>query len=421
MKKTSKWTSLLLIAALITVLCGCGGNKKAEEPKASETKEAAVAVDEAEADAASAEEKTDAASAEKTDAGETAPAGGETEAAPAGEQTAEEPELPVSQDEEIAEQYAVADVPYEGAYSLFAVRNEGYTVRADEMGLSSSLTLEEGGTGTMTLDAEEMAISSWTVEDGKVTITMEDESSAGGDIRGGIIELDIMGTGTMYLIYAQEAADTSGYVLLTREELKEQMEAAEKEPDTRIGKILSSLNIEEGIHLHYTMRLDAMNSVIEYDVHGKGESYYSLRTTTVGDFKQVMAVAVKDGKVYNLYPEKMTGNYVTDLPLSVTQGNILLMDSLYSEMKSASQRSDFTEEEREAEGAAFSADVYPQTEYQPETVFFFDGDGNLVHCLKGAPLIEGASSIGESFYTVDAIDSEVDERLFDISAYTIEE
>ena len=99
----------------------------------------------------------------------------------------------------------------------------------------------------------------------------------------------------------------------------------------------------------------------------------------------------------------------------------MLMDSLYSELRTASARTDSSEQEREAEGSTYSADVYPQTEYSPEKVFFFAEDGQLIYCFSAAPLVESASFVGDSFYTVETIDSEVDESLFDISAYTIGE
>ena len=125
--------------------------------------------------------------------------------------------------------------------------------------------------------------------------------------------------------------------------------------------------------------------------------------------------------MYNLYPDKKTGNYVTDLPLSVTNDNILLMDDLFSEMRMASVRTDQVEEDREIEGASFPAEVYPQTEYSPETVFYFAEDGSLAYCYTAAPVIESAAYVGDSLYTVGSIDGEVDESLFDISAYTIQE
>ena len=77
------------------------------------------------------------------------------------------------------------------------------------------------------------------------------------------------------------------------------------------------------------------------------------------------------------------------------------------------------EEEREIEGASFPAEVYPQTDYDPETVFYFADDGSLAYCYTAAPVVESAAYIGDILYTVESIDGEVDESLFDISSYEI--
>ena len=225
----------------------------------------------------------------------------------------------------------------------------------------------------------------------------------------------------MLLIYAQEKADTSSYTLLTIDEVKEQMAAAEEANKTKLDYILDGIDPVAGAHLRYQRRLDALNTVQDYDVYAKDGVYYSARTTKVAGAESTLVTFIKDGKVYNLYPDKKTGNYVTDLPLSVTNDNILLMDDLFSEMRMASVRTDQVEEDREIEGASFPAEVYPQTEYSPETVFYFAEDGSLAYCYPAAPVIESAAYVGDSLYTVGSIDGEVDESLFDISAYTIQE
>lgn len=273
----------------------------------------------------------------------------------------------------------------------------------------------------MDSNGETIDIKSWSVEDGVLTLTLSDDSSASGAIRGGIVELDIYGTGDMLLIYAQEGADTSGYELLTMDEVKEQMAAAEAEPKNKLGAVLKDIDPVAGAHLHYQLRLDALNAVQEYDVQSKEGRYYSSRTTKVGDFESTMITCITDGKVYNLYPEEMTGTYIMDLPLSISDKDLLLMDSLYSEMRMAAPRTDFTEEEREVEGTAYPAEVFPQTDSAPETVFYFADDGTLAYCFKGTPLVEAAEYIGESFYTIEIIDTAIDESLFDISAYTLEQ
>lgn len=111
------------------------------------------------------------------------------------------------------------DMPLEGEYTLFAVQNDGYTVDSNEMEIYSTLTLNEGGTGSMTMDEDAMDIESWSAEDGMLTVVLTDGSSAQAVIGNGILELDIPGTGDMLLYYAQDGADISGYELMSVDEI----------------------------------------------------------------------------------------------------------------------------------------------------------------------------------------------------------
>lgn len=401
-----KLMSLILATVLAASLCSCGGGSSSTGPE----KPAEVTTEES-------KQEAEAAPAEAADAAD--PAQPEVSGE---EQKAEEavPEQP-TQAEEIADKYTVSDLPVEGEYTIFAVRNEGYTVSSTEMDIESTMSLVAGGTGSLTLMGDTIDITSWTSEDGEFSLTLADETTAGGNARGGIIELDIYGTGDMLLIYAQEKADTSSYTLLTFEEVKEQMAAAEEANKTKLDFVLDGIDPVAGAHLRYQRRIDALNTVQDYDVYAKDGMYYSSRTTKVGGAEGTVITFIKDGKVYNLYPDKKTGNYVTDLPLSITNDNILLMDDLFSEMRMASVRTDQAEEDREIEGTSFPAEVYPQTEYTSETIFYFAEDGSLAYCHTAAPVIESAAYVGDSLYTVESIDGEVNESLFDISAYTIQE
>ena len=398
---------LILAAVLAASLCSCGGGSSStgpEKPAEVTTEENKQEAEAAPADAADA--NADAAQPEVS---------GEA-------QKAEEavPEQP-TQAEEIADKYTVSDLPVEGEYTIFAVRNEGYTVSSTEMEIESTMSLSAEGTGSLTLMGDTIDITSWSSEDGAFNLTLADGTATGGNARGGVIELDIYGTGDMLLIYAQEKADTSSYTLLTIDEVKEQMAAAEEANKTKLDFVLDGIDPVAGAHLRYQRRIDALNTVQNYDVYAKDGMYYSSRTTKVDSAEGTVITFIKDGKVYNLYPDKKTGNYVTDLPLSVTNDNILLMDALFSEMQMASVRTDQVEEDREIEGASFPAEVYPQTEYTSETVFYFAEDGTLAYCYTAAPVIESAAYVGDSLYTVESIDGEVDESLFDLSAYTIQE
>lgn len=405
-----KLMSLILAAVLAASLCSCGGGSSSTGPE----KPAEVTTEESKQDAEAAPAEAADANADAADPAQPEVSGEAQKA------EAAVPEQP-TQAEEIADKYTVSDLPVEGEYTIFAVRNEGYTVSSTEMEIESTMSLLAEGTGSLTLMGDTIDITSWSSEDGAFNLSLADGTVTGGNARGGIIELDIYGTGDMLLIYAQEKADTSSYTLLTIDEVKEQMAAAEEANKTKLDNILDGIDPVAGAHLRYQRRLDALNTVQDYDVYAKDGVYYSARTTKVAGAESTLVTFIKDGKVYNLYPDKKTGNYVTDLPLSVTNDNILLMDDLFSEMRMASVRTDQVEEDREIEGASFPAEVYPQTEYSPETVFYFAEDASLAYCYTAAPVIESAAYVGDSLYTVGSIDGEVDESLFDISAYTIQE
>ena len=405
-----KLMSLILAAVLAASLCSCGGGSSSTGPE----KPAEVTTEESKQEAEAAPAEAADANADAADPAQPKVSGEAQKAEVA------VPEQP-TQAEEIADKYTVSDLPVEGEYTIFAVRNEGYTVSSTEMEIESTMSLLAEGTGSLTLMGDTIDITSWSSEDGAFNLSLADGTVTGGNARGGIIELDIYGTGDMLLIYAQEKADTSSYTLLTIDEVKEQMAAAEEANKTKLDNILDGIDPVAGAHLRYQRRLDALNTVQDYDVYAKDGVYYSARTTKVAGAESTLVTFIKDGKVYNLYPDKKTGNYVTDLPLSVTNDNILLMDDLFSEMRMASVRTDQVEEDREIEGASFPAEVYPQTEYSPETVFYFAEDGSLAYCYTAAPVIESAAYVGDSLYTVGSIDGEVDESLFDISAYTIQE
>lgn len=426
MKRFNRILSLLLTAVLVAALCSCGGSSSEPPAETAQAKEV-----ETETKSAPAEDVPQEAGSEEAaqpTATETVSAAEDKASAATETVSATEDKASVSaaltaqptQAEEIAEKYTVSELPVEGEYNLFAVRNEGYTVSSESMEMTSAMVLSKEGNGSLTLQDDSIDITSWTSEDGVFKLTLSDGTTADGNARGGILELDIYGTGDMFLIYAQQGADTSGYTLLTIDEVKAQMEASKEESKTKLDHAVESIDAVSGAHLRYRRSMETIDTVQTYDVCAKDGAYYSSRTTKVGGIEDTVITVIQNGKVYNLYPKKMTGNYVTDLPLSITDADILLMDDLYSEMRMASVRTDAVLEDRELEGRTYPAEVYPETEYTPETIFYFDEDGSLAYCFAGKPVIDVAAELGDSLYTVEAIDTEVDESLFDISAYAID-
>ena len=289
-----------------------------------------------------------------------------------------------------------------GTYDLFALGYGGEIMGTAGTGQTSVLVLDDGGTGSMTFGDEAGEITSWTIDGDAVSITMSDGSTTTGKYRGdlGVIELDISGY-TGY--FGQEGADTDWYLA----------------PDSRLFKLYDGIDANAGAHLSYTLHTEYLDSTSIYDVHTKDGVYYSGRTTQVSGYEDRTATDFKDGTAYVLSPDDMTATVATSTGSSLIANNVLLMDSLYSLISGRAKSMDFTVETRELNGVQYSADVYPATEYKAETAFLFDDDGNLVGCIEGPPVLQTAAEIGESVYTVAAIDGAVDAALLDISTYQV--
>ena len=393
--KQRRVLAAILAGVLLTGLTACGGGSA----PAKETSAAAAA-------AAAPETKAPEIKAPETKAPETKAAEMKAPETKAPETTAPEK----------------AALPMEGDYTLFAVQNEGYLVASETMDMSSVITLKEGGTGSMTMDEDAMDITSWKEENGTVQIVMADGGEAPAKVTDGILELDIYGTGDMLLYFAQAEADTSGFQLMTLDEVLEKMaaeEAGQAGGNPKLAGVLESLDVTKGAHLIYSRDVEAQNAVQDFDVTAKDGVFYSSRTTKVGGAVETMITVIKDGKVYNLYPDKKTGAAVTESS-SVLDENVMMMDDLYQDLFFKAGEAEYTEETREVDGISYDAVVYPAGEYSPEIAFLFDGDGNLAYCQKGAPVAEGAADTGEILCRIFSIDDQVDESLFDISGYKIE-
>ncbi len=450
----------IVMAMLMTILCSCGGGssgaevppesvtgtsevlegtetEKGAEEKASE-KEAPEETSEEAAPEDGAQKEGREEGAEKEAPEKEAPEEGTEKEAPAegaddstGQQDAEgggqEDENTSAGADAGSSEDAAVELPPEGEYVLFAVENEGFLVDSEDMEMSSVLHFSEGGKGSMEADGETMDISSWDVADGSVSIVMADGGSASGPIHDGIIELDIMGDGSVIMYFAQEGADTSGYEVISLEEAIAKMaegatgtdEASDQGPASRVNALWQSLNSEEGVHFNYRLNSDYLNSTQDFDVHAKGGNYYSSRTTHVAGAVDTTITVFKDGKAYNLSPDDMTGVLATETSSSIIAADAMLMDTLYSAIFAKAQEADYTEEERMVDGVSYTAEVFPAGEYKLEAVFCFDEEGSLKYYIEGAPVGESSIDIGESVYTVNTIDSKLDESLFDISAYAI--
>ena len=158
-----------------------------------------------------------------------------------------------------------------------------------------------------------------------------------------------------------------------------------------------------------------MDSTSVYDTHTKDGIFYSADTIQVKEYESRTATFFRDGKAYSLSPDKMTGMLATTTTSSIITGNPLRMDSLYSAIETHALEADCHTETKDENGGMLTVVSYPASGYEPEASFWFDGEGKLVRYEEGAPVIDIGFEIGESVYTVESIDTAVDESLFDIS------
>ena len=101
-----------------------------------------------------------------------------------------------------------------GKYSLFAIELEECMIGNEELEMTSDITLDEDGTGYMTINDDGGDIESWAVTGESITIH-SGASIIDGKLKDGIMALE-MEYGTEY--YAKEGVDISGYQLMTMDE-----------------------------------------------------------------------------------------------------------------------------------------------------------------------------------------------------------
>ena len=99
-----------------------------------------------------------------------------------------------------------------GDYKSFAYRYEGINYTEDLLGYSTYLTLgADGKSGNISIETDSAEVVSWTESNGNFTIELDDGGVANGSWKDGIIELDLVGDGSVYILLCQEGADISGY------------------------------------------------------------------------------------------------------------------------------------------------------------------------------------------------------------------
>ena len=374
MKKTSKITTWVLAVSMAALLTACGSSGQGQ-------------------DTAKTESSVKTESPAKTESSAKTEAPAESKAAPA-ESAPSETEDPGEEVLEVLEEtevYTVEDLV--GEYKGFAAEYMGYTYSLEEAGGTSNLTLLADGTGTIDFDEDTSGITKWTLEENVVTLIDDTDSAATGTVKHGVIILDFIGDGSAIAYYAKEGTDTSWVEIMTV--------------------------AEAGAHLSYELHTDYENANFKYEVNAKDGVYVSSRTTQVKDKGSTTITYYKDGKVYNLFPSDMTGIFVTETRL--LEDNLLGMDRLYQALSSFCRSTKYTEETRDYEGASYAVEVYPEGKYNAETAFYYGADGKLAFIEVREYTTESGTTIPASFFTIKAIDTNVDESMLDRSAYTINE
>lgn len=108
-----------------------------------------------------------------------------------------------------------------GKYELFGHGLDGYVLAAEDM--TSELTLKSSGKGTLSINGESGAISSWSLDGDSITLRAGDDTIR-GTLRDGVLILDFEGGNTLY--YAMEGADVSSVPVMRSEEYYEAMTRA---------------------------------------------------------------------------------------------------------------------------------------------------------------------------------------------------
>ena len=437
MKRTHKWIWIVLgIMLLAAVLCACGGGKDAApETTAAETTAETTAAESTAPETTAAPVQTSAPAAESADSADSkapeAPAEPVTLPSFTFNSKGKEKELEAltekAENAEKAESALIGkkEFPIEGEYTLFAYQNQGILGAAEDIELTSVLTLDKGGGGTYTFNEDSIGVKKWTLSGSDLEITLDDDSMAGGTLQNGILELDLYGDGSMYLYYAQEGADLSAYELMTVEEIQKQFaennaEAKDPRSGTLLYDLWSTMSGSKGIHLRYNRYIDYLGSSQDYDVHFKDGVYYSCCTTTVSGLTSTMITFVdKDKKVYNLYPDRMEGNYVMDLPDILGPDGAALMDDLLKDIETRVRDEKVSKETMDLGEATYEAEIFAKDDLNPQAVFLFEQDGRLAYYLTDKDPSDDEADLQDSVFTIDVIDDQVDESLFDISGYAI--
>lgn len=207
---------------------------------------------------------------------------------------------------------------------------------------------------------------------------------------------------------AEEPAETA--------EAEETAETAEEEsgPVSKLVAVYDSMDPETGVHMNYDVYIVSMDTTSQYDVHGKGGTYYARQSMEKYEGYDSIKF-IQDGMFYTLKVRDNTGISMK----GPSTDNAMITDGVYSAIQQCRSRDDFTVGEATLNGETYEAELFPAIASAPIAyTFCFDEAGNLVGLIYEANEDLGTP---EMDYTIRVIDDQVDESLFDISGYTITE
>ena len=252
--------------------------------------------------------------------------------------------------------------PFCGTWRLTMVYSGDELLTPDEAKVKGQLMLYEDGTGLFVLNGSESALPKWEETDDGVLITGPDG-----------VTLDCtVGDEGLAVPY------TNGYTMI--------FGIAEGSGDTSLlYPVYRGIDTAEGAHLRYVYHSDYLNADSAFDVHARGGSCYSQRTTTSGSLTGVGATCFLDGKQYMLYPDKKTGSLTAETSMRALLETALMMDTLYQKICRHAHDYDYTLEIREVDGAAYLVEVFPATVTASRCAFYFDAEGRLAYVLEDAP------------------------------------
>ena len=117
-------------------------------------------------------------------------------------------EAPASEEAEPVREWTVA-----GTYELFGVRYRGADYLPEVVDMTSTLTLEEDGTGQLVAYGDSEEVTSWECSEEVFSLSLADGGAASGTFHEGILEIEIGGENSIWLLFSQDGADISGYQL----------------------------------------------------------------------------------------------------------------------------------------------------------------------------------------------------------------